>query len=165
MPHSPLVGALAGLAATAAMTLAMGALWRRLPRRERYPLPPREITSTLAARTGIERHLDERQRVDATLLSHFAYGAGAGALFPVLARRASVPRGIAYGLGVWAASYLGWLPAMRVLRPATQHPAARNALMLAAHVVWGAMLAINANGLRRAADDAFAQGPFRDARG
>jgi hypothetical protein len=38
-----LLGALAGVVGTAAMTVAMRALHRRLPPQHRYPLPPREI--------------------------------------------------------------------------------------------------------------------------
>jgi hypothetical protein len=41
-------------------------------------------------------------------------------------------------VAVWAGSYLGWLPAAGILSPATEHPARRNALMIASHVVWGA---------------------------
>ncbi|MCA1636528.1 MAG: hypothetical protein LC802_23280 [Acidobacteria bacterium] len=40
-------------------------------------------------------------------------------------------------MAVWAGSYLGWLPAAGILRPATEHPPRRTALMIAAHVVWG----------------------------
>ena len=43
---------------------------------------------------------------------------------------------------VWVASYLGLLPAMRILTPATEHPARRNALMISAHVIWGACLGV-----------------------
>jgi hypothetical protein len=46
--------------------------------------------------------------------------------------------GVGFGLAVWAGSYLGWLPAAGIISPATEHPARRNALMIAAHAVWGA---------------------------
>ncbi len=46
--------------------------------------------------------------------------------------------GAGFGLAVWAGSYLGWLPAAGILRPATEHPPRRVALMIAAHLVWGA---------------------------
>jgi uncharacterized membrane protein YagU involved in acid resistance len=61
----------------------------------------------------------------------------------------NVVNGVAYGLGVWTASYLGLLPALGLLAPATEHPARRNALMIAAHVVWGASLGITAKRLSR----------------
>jgi hypothetical protein len=49
-----LVGALAGLTATTAMTFAMARLHRALPAAERYPLPPREITEATIAKTARE---------------------------------------------------------------------------------------------------------------
>ena len=53
-----------------------------------------------------------------------------------------VGNGVAYGLAVWAGSYLGWLAAVGVLPPATHEPAGKNAVMIAAHVVWGATLSL-----------------------
>ena len=137
-----LLGALAGLAATGPMTLAMKLMHEQLPREERYPLPPRQVTEGLAEKAGLGEHLDEEGREAATWASHFAYGATCGALYGAVSggRPDSHPvlAGVGFGLAVWAGSYLGWLPAARVLSPATEHPARRNALMIAAHVVWGA---------------------------
>ena len=135
-----LIGATAGFVATAAMTAAMGAMFKRLPREQRYPLPPREITTALTRRAGLAEHLSERQHRHAALASHFAFGAAAGALYAPVAIRSGFPPaagGIGYGLLIWAGSYLGWVPALGILRPATEWPAERNALMVAAHVVWG----------------------------
>jgi uncharacterized membrane protein YagU involved in acid resistance len=49
-------------------------------------------------------------------------------------------KGALTGLAVWAGSYLGWLPAAGILRPATRHPWRRNLLMIIAHVIWGVTL-------------------------
>ena len=137
-----LLGALAGLAATAPMTLAMKLMHEQLPPEERYPLPPRAVTEGVAEKAGVNEHLDEGERVAATWASHFAYGAACGALYGALsggrAEERPVLSGVGFGLAVWAGSYLGWLPAAGILAPATEHPARRNALMIAAHVVWGA---------------------------
>ena len=67
------IGGIAGFVATMAMTSAMRHLHRRLPRRERYPLTPREI---------VDSALDPPASIapDLTLALHFAYGAGCGAL-------------------------------------------------------------------------------------
>lgn len=141
-----LLGALAGMAATVPMTLAMIAMHRRLPRRERYPLPPRAVTMEVLDSVGVqEQQLDESQKSGVTLLSHFGYGAGVGALYAPLAHAVRLPplaSGCIYGLTVWAGSYLGWLPAAGLITPATEHPARRNALMITAHLVWGATTAI-----------------------
>lgn len=137
-----LLGALAGLAATAPMTLAMKLMHEQLPREEQYPLPPRQVTEGMAEKVGVNEDLDEEERKAATWVSHFAYGAACGALYGALSggRAAGHPAlaGVGFGVAVWAGSYLGWLPAAGILSPATEHPARRNALMIAAHVVWGA---------------------------
>ncbi|WP_197711217.1 hypothetical protein [Azospirillum brasilense] len=140
-------GAIAGLAGTVAMTAAMRAMFRALPEKDRYPLPPRLITDRVVGPTGLMDAMEEPERRDLTLALHYGYGAAAGALYPAVARRIGGPAavtGIGYGLAVWGASYLGWIPAMRILTPATHHPRARNTLMLTAHVVWGGVTGVTA---------------------
>ena len=74
-----LIGALAGIAGTFAMTAAARAMHRRLPAPERYPLPPREIIEGMLP--GVPNQwADERGRQTTTLAAHFAYGAATGAL-------------------------------------------------------------------------------------
>jgi uncharacterized membrane protein YagU involved in acid resistance len=138
-------GALSGFLATIPMTATMELLHRRLPPHEQYPLPPREITENLTEEVGMRDHLDESTHVGLTLLSHFAYGTAAGAVYASLARHYKFPPlsgGVGFGLALWAASYLGWLPAIGLLPPASKHPPRRTGLMLAAHGVWGATLGI-----------------------
>lgn len=134
-----LAGALAGVVGTYAMTLAKQCLFPRLPPSQRYPLPPREITQDVIERGAGREVADDELLLDATVASHFAYGAASGAVFSVLGlhERHPVRNGVAFGVAVWAVSYLGWLPAAGILTPATRHPPARNALMIAVHVVWG----------------------------
>jgi uncharacterized membrane protein YagU involved in acid resistance len=149
-------GAVAGLAATAPMSLAMDALHQQLPHHERHALPPRKITERLTDAVGLKDKIDETGRYWLTLASHFGYGTAAGALYGPLARRAGLPTvasGMAYGLAVWGASYLGLLPVLGVLSPATRHSPRRNALMIAAHLVWGAALGTFVNVLDRAGDE------------
>jgi uncharacterized membrane protein YagU involved in acid resistance len=137
-----LLGALAGLAATGPMTVAMKLMHEQLPREEQYPLPPRQVAEGLAEKAGVNEHLGEEEREAATWVSHFAFGTACGALYGAVSGERldghSVLAGAGFGLAVWAGSYLGWLPAAGLLSPATEHPARRNALMIAAHVVWGA---------------------------
>ena len=146
-----LFGALAGLAATAPMTLAMKLMHEQLPREEQYPLPPRQVTEGIAEKAGVNEHLGEEEREAATWVSHFAYGAACGALYGALSGERLDERpllaGAGFGVVVWAGSYLGWLPAAGILSPATEHPARRNALMIAAHLVWGATAAAALAGL------------------
>ena len=134
-----LSGAIGGIIATLPMTVAMVGLFRSLPRDEQYPLPPREITEDLIQKAGVE-HLDEEQLTGLSLLAHFAYGGLTGALYPLTFHHVKRPLlwGSGYGLAIWGASYLGWIPALNVLSPATHHPANRRRLMIGVHIVWGA---------------------------
>lgn len=135
-----LAGAIGGLLATVPMTLVMETLHRRLPRDQRYPLPPREITEDMLRKAGLDDAFDDTQQGELSLLSHFGYGAITGALYPVMCEKVEHPLvyGSAYGVAVWAASYYGWIPALRILAPPHRHPAQRRRLMIAAHLVWGA---------------------------
>ena len=136
-----MAGAAAGLAATVPMTAAMQLMHRRLPVHERYPLPPRRITMRAADKAGVRPYVDEPQRLGLTMAAHFGYGTAVGALFGLVAPRRpaeAAAAGAGFGLLVWTVSYLGLMPALDLHRPATREPAGRNALMIAAHLVWGA---------------------------
>lgn len=136
-----LAGAAGGFAGTLPMTGAMLLLHRFLPEGERLALPPRPLTMRILGGAGLPwRDLPEPARLALVLASHYGYGAAAGALFPAFRRLAggrAVPAGAAYGMLVWALSYLGWVPAARLLPPATRWPPGLVALMLGVHGVWG----------------------------
>jgi uncharacterized membrane protein YagU involved in acid resistance len=136
-------GAAAGWIATLPMTITMLSGWMLLPKRERYPLPPREIVGVLAERLGQEEKFSDDALMGVTLFSHFLYGAMAGSVYTALEKRVALKdswKGSLAGLLLWAGSYLGWLPLVRILKPATQHPWRRNVLMIVAHLVWGMTL-------------------------
>lgn len=144
-------GALAGFAATLPMSAVMLAAHEFLPPHERYPLPPSEIVSRVAEKVGVEEAAAGSDHKLLTTASHFAYGAATGALYAALPHQispSSALNGTIFGLIVWAGSYLGLLPALGILRPATKHPARRNALMIAAHVVWGSALGVLVDSLQ-----------------
>lgn len=135
-------GAVAGIVATVPMTITMLAVHRCLPHHERYPLPPEKITAELAERAGVTALTAGNPRTLAAGAAHLAYGALTGALYNATVSRASHHPlvGSTYGLAVWSVSYLGLLPVLGILKPATQHPWRRNGLMLLSHVVWGLAL-------------------------
>ena len=150
------IGAVAGIVGTMAMTSAMRRLHARLPRDERYPLTPREIVDSAAPALP-----DEAAR-DVTTAAHFAYGAACGALLAAAGPKPGKSAGAAAGATIWLASYMGWIPALNLLEPATEHPARRNALMIAVHLVWGISTAAAMRELAAARETIFAAGEDRD---
>ena len=138
-----LKGALAGFVATVPMSLSLLVGWMLLPRREKYHLPSRLITEEITEQLGIEDEMSEDQLIVATVASHFGYGALVGSIYALFEQRLPIYsgfKGVLAGLTIWAGSYLGWLPALDILPPATKHPWRRNLMMILAHVVWGATL-------------------------
>jgi uncharacterized membrane protein YagU involved in acid resistance len=152
------IGAIAGFVATMAMTTAMRRLHKKLPAKERYPLPPREITERVLAPPA-------KAAPDLTLIAHFAYGAGCGALLAAANPRIGRLGGALAGGGIWLASYMGWIPAFGVLKPATRHPPRRDLVMLGAHFAWGWSAAEAMRELGAARATIFAAGPLLDAPG
>jgi uncharacterized membrane protein YagU involved in acid resistance len=89
--------------------------------------------------------MDEPGRTGTTLAAHFSYGAAAGIGYAPFAGKSGMHpsiEGAMYGLAVWGGSYLGIMPATGLYHSATEEPAARNTLMIAAHLVWGAALGL-----------------------
>jgi uncharacterized membrane protein YagU involved in acid resistance len=155
-----LIGGIAGFVGTMAMTAAMRRLHRRLPQKERYPLTPREIVDSGAEQLHVP--LTESAAKDITTATHFLYGAAAGAILAVANPDPGKRSGALYGAAVWLASYMGWIPAVGTLKPATEHPARRNLLMIAVHLVWGAATAASMRELVKARRDIIETGPDKD---
>ena len=147
-----LIGAAAGAAATVPMTMAMETLHELLPGEPATPLPPREITESLAEKAGVADAVTEPQMQTLTLGGHIGYGATCGAVLGLIAPKstsAAVGVGMLFGLAVWAGSYKGWLPALHVRHDARHDPPARSGLMIAAHLVWGAAAGLEIASSRR----------------
>ena len=140
---------LGGAAAATVAAIPLTAYWEymhnQLPGEPPRPLPPREIVEAMAVKAGVSRELSERDMQNLTLAAHFGYAAATGALFGLMAPRrapAKVAAGALFGVGVWAASYLGWLPAAGLRQPVTYDPVDRTRLMISGHVVWGVALGL-----------------------
>ena len=102
--------------------------------------PPKRLVRGLAARTGIPTKRRGLATVAATGAAHIGFGLGAGALYGAIVHRSSVPRGVAFGIGVWAVSYAGWIPALRLMPPPHKDLRGRAWTILSAHAVYGAVL-------------------------
>ena len=141
-------GGLAGLIATVPMTvviiLGRAAGWLRTP-------PPEAITANVARRATEETPARQSPGFQlAWLAAHHAYGAAGGALFAILRPllpRSDVTAGLLFGGAVWGVSYLGLMPALRLFPPAQDDSWRRQAVMVAAHAVYGTTLAFTERAL------------------
>ncbi len=94
---------------------------------------------------GMRKKLGADSRAALTLINHFAYGATTAVLYSLAEWRVPLgplAKGPIFGALVWLVSYLGLLPALGVLNPATKHPTSRNLLMLVVHLVWGLFVGV-----------------------
>lgn len=163
LTSSILKGSFAGLSATWPMTLTMVGLRNRLPQEWLFALPPRKISMRVAKKAGAHSHLSRKERTRFTWFSHFGFGAGAGALYALLPGRGQrfFPlAGPAYGMAVWAAAYLGLMPALGLYPSALRDRKSRNWLMVVSHLVWGVCLG-TVHGLLRAAGEKATVSPPR----
>lgn len=138
-------GALAGGVATTLMTVFMKASqWTGL---YRDAIPPEKITKRMLRAVGMSAHTNAASETALTAAGHWAFGMAGGAIFGVLHRFLRLPisapvHGLIFGLLVWFVSYMGWIPAVGLLR----HPKRQRwdqALMPAlAHIVYGASLGV-----------------------
>lgn len=131
-----LFGAVAGVAATLAHTAVMAAAKRAGMLGEP---PPRKLTRRIMTVLG---HRPSGLELDlATIAAHVSYGAATGALYGWLPRRlrGSVG-GVAYGVAVWGASYLGWIPKLGLMPSPSRDRPGRPTAMVLAHVAFGGVL-------------------------
>src|SRR4051812_2469811 len=139
--RAAVAGASVGVAATLGMSAVMMAA-QRVGLSGRHP--PEEIVDRSAERlTG---HRLEEQHADAAgAVAHLAFGAAGGALFAIGWEKLHPPipaslAGVGYATGIWSTSYLGWLPALGLMPPADEDDPSRQAVLIVAHLVYGAVL-------------------------
>jgi uncharacterized membrane protein YagU involved in acid resistance len=141
-------GAVAGTVATLAHTAVMAVAARRGKLGEP---PPKKITRRAMKAVAPELARHEPALNAATVAMHVGFGAAMGALYAGLqppSHEGSLSRGLAFGTAVWAASYLGWVPALGVM-PMPQHDRrGRPTAMVGAHLAFGATLALTLRALR-----------------
>lgn len=133
-------GALAGAVATLPMSAVMLAAGRAGLMGKQ---PPELIAETAFGAAGV-RPAEWVSNVAGTA-AHIGFGAAAGALFGLMHRRRELPvppavLGMGFGLLVYTVSYEGWVPALTAL-PSPEHDRpGRQPSMIAAHLVYGAVL-------------------------
>lgn len=134
-------GAVGGIAGTAAMSVLMlaGQESGLMPRQ-----PPEDVTEAALDAAGMAPRSEAA--LDAvTVLAHFGFGAACGAVFGLLHRRLGLPipaavHGTIFGGLVWAAMYEVGIPALGILPPPERDRTGRSAVMVPAHLLYGAVL-------------------------
>ena len=129
-------GAAAGAVATAGMSALMLAAGRA-------GLVGRQPPEAIVRRAGALTTVEPRGRLADALavVAHLGFGVGTGAAYALLPRSGQpVLRGMAVGEVVYAVSYAGWVPALGALPHASRDRTTRQAVMVAAHLVYGAVL-------------------------
>lgn len=88
---------------------------------------------------GIRQQVPETVESAAARSVHMGYGSTPGALYAALRPITgnSLLEGAALGLGVWAAGYLGWLPALGITPPVTEQRAEQITASLLQHALYG----------------------------
>ena len=136
--HRLLLGAAAGLGATAAMSVVMLARQRVRPVAEHEP---KLITEAVLGAAGSNQ--SETTEKALASIAHFGYGSSLGAVYGLLAPLVPTPyplSGAAYGLLVGTASYEGWLPAFDILPPLHRFSPRRRRSLMLAHLVYGSVV-------------------------
>jgi uncharacterized membrane protein YagU involved in acid resistance len=133
----PVVGAVAGVVATGAMSAWQAAGQLSGPYGEQ---PPKRLVRTAARRLGLPARRHGPVTWPVTAAAHLGFGAACGAVYATVVSRSTVGYGSAFGLAVWAVSYPGWIPAVGVLPPPHRDNPRRAWTMLIGHVVYGAVL-------------------------
>jgi hypothetical protein len=136
LPRS-IVGAAAGAAAIFPMTAWM-LIGQASTRHGEQP--PKRILRKVAHRAQIPASRFGPTTLLATAAAHVGVGAGCGALYAAAVRRSTPLRGMMFGTAVWAVSYAGFLPALKLMPPPHRDKPGRVATILTAHLVYGAAL-------------------------
>ena len=132
-------GALAGLAATVALT-GLRQVWSKMGLV--FETAPMQVVDRVEE-VGLIGDLSPASRRLLIVLAHFAYGAGTGAAFGLLRRERGKPTeeaavGSALGVLAWGAGWSSWLPLTGVHKAPWTQKTPKVLLPVVDHAVFGA---------------------------
>lgn len=142
-----LKGAVAGTTGAFAMSVALrDAFPMLLPTDLKTEFLPKKVIEGLEARTFGRGSFSGEQKMYIAEAAHYIYGASVGVLYSIVRARLDrcppVALGTVYGVGIWAISYEGWLPAAGILEATTEQPRRQWVVPIVAHVVYGITTAL-----------------------
>lgn len=136
-----LAGGVAGVVATAVMTVAISA--GKAAGLMHVP-PPEQVTTNVTNRAEADAEAPAPEFTAGSLLAHHAFGAAGGVVYALIRRflpASSPAAGLLFGGMVWLTAYMGYLPALRLYPWPDEDRPSRMAVMIAAHAVYGTVLA------------------------
>jgi uncharacterized membrane protein YagU involved in acid resistance len=139
--HQLVRGALTGVVGTVAMTIPI-LVCQRL--HLFHTPPPVEISANIARRTWLLPDRSHRAFPIVWIGAHLGYGAMCGVVYSLIRRflpESGSLAGLVFGLAVWAVSYLGYVPALRLYPWPADDSRPRQVVMLAAHGILGLTIA------------------------
>jgi len=147
-------GAVAGVGGTVVMTVPI-LVSQRL--HLLHTPPPVEISANVARRTWLLPDRSHRSFPIVWIGAHLGYGMACATVYSLI-RRYLPERdswaGLTFGLGVWAVSYLGFVPALRLYPWPADDSRPRQIVLTVAHAFFGLTVAGLTSRLRGAEHDA-----------
>jgi hypothetical protein len=148
-----LFGALAGAAGGAVMAMMMQKIAPKVMPQSMRPdeFIPKKAIQWAERTAGRPDALGDSTEMKAAMGAHLGYSALAGAVYGLarpLARDLPVPiSGAAFGMGVWALSFEGWMPAMGIMERTTDEPPRKWPAPIMGHAIYGVATALAYEGL------------------
>jgi len=143
------LGAVAGAGATMALQMLMKATAKAVPGSE----PPMKQDPGELMVERAEEHVNIPDKLESAAAKslHLGYGMTSGALYGVMRRRAGSMflDGALLGISVWAAGYLGWLPATELMPPISEQSPRQIAVPIFNHIMFGLGVVTAYDGLMR----------------
>ena len=139
------IGAVAGLGATGVMQGLLTASGKLLP--ESKPPVKQDPGEFMAEKAHVPEHL----RKAAAKSLQMGYGMTSGMLYGALRPHGGsiFVDGLLLGTAVWAAGYLGWLPATDLMPPVTEHTAQQVTVPIVNHALFGMAVVAAYDGMMR----------------
>jgi hypothetical protein len=140
-----ILGAAAGFASTLVLHQLMMLTAKTIPGSK--PPMRKDPGEFMAAKL----HVPEKFESAAAKSLQLGYGMTSGALYGAIRSRGGsiFLDGALLGIAVWAAGYLGWLPAAKLMPPIIQHAPRQIAVPIVNHIVFGVGVATAFDGLMR----------------
>ena len=136
-----IAGLVGGVIAAGAMSVVHKSFGTQRPEQQQSEDATVKVADGVS-RWLVNRPLPENTKPLAANIVHYAFGAGVGAFYggvAEIAPRVTVALGLPFGVSVWLGAHVIMVPALGLAPPPTRQPAAKEALELMLHLVYGAV--------------------------